>query len=275
MYDTIVSFVEQYKEQIASVLLMALTLSFMFTFEHLTDVVLVCSLLMTSLLYKRDTSIRKIYQNLWHEGRIFFILIGLVGVGYLVSTLFTGMHRESFTVVRKTVQWMVYPIVLTFFLGSISKRTETIIKVVVGGSIIFMCINLLYQGLVLHINRPYEWVSHYYSNTSAGLISCLLFLFFTKRFANTISYKLTTFIILLLSGGALAILKSRGALVAMGFAIMIMFIYGGISFFQHKKQWLLRESYILLFIGIISIIFIPVSSQDNMLLRSKDAVIGI
>lgn len=275
MYDTIVSLVEQYKEQIASVLLMALTLSFMFTFEHLTDVVLACSLLMTSLLYKRDTSIRKIYQNLWHEGRIFFILIGLVGVGYLVSTLFTGMHRESFTVVRKTVQWMVYPIVLTFFLGSISKRTETIIKVVVGGSIIFMCINLLYQGLVLHINRPDEWITQNYCNISAGIISCLLFFFFTKRFTNNTYYKVLSISILVLSGAALAVLKSRGAFFALGAAIICMFIYGIVSLIKHRTQVFFKWSYILLALSFIGILFIPMASQDNMVQRTKDSVIGI
>lgn len=276
MLKYVSSYIEVHKEIIASILLGLLTVSFMFTFSHLTDVVLVCTILLTGILYKRDSSIKYIYKLLWHEGRIFFCLLGIVGVAYMISTAFTGWHRESLTAVRKTIQWVLYPVVLTFILGSISNRTECVIKNVLSGSLFIMFCDLLYQALVLHIPRPDEWISGYYCNISSGIIASLLFLFFTKKFASNTNYKALMIIILLGSVATLGVLESRGALMGLLAASICMCIYGGYCRLRRKPQSISLICYVILGIGIITMLCLPlVSTQTNLKVRTENALISM
>lgn len=252
------------KPVISSIFLALLVISYMFGLSGIiSNIITELCLVIGIVMYRYDENIKEILQNIWQEGKIFLLLIMGIAVTFSISIWGNEIGGESFHFLKQYIQYLLFPIFAISFLGSLCKNPEIWIKRVIAIAIIILTIVLLYQAIVLHMNRPYAWYGiNNVVNWLACMIGMFLFLYMAKDKNVNRKDELLYGCMALCAGISLVLIKSRGAFLGVTVALSFFCIYCGIYYFKHKVQICSIMRNVLFVIGIIVGLLLPMQQQS-------------
>lgn len=205
-------------------ILCLLTFAYMFTISSISYIIFGLYIIYLSCF----SEIREKYTYIFKEEKVILLLIILTAIGGIISNIGTSASVHSYTLLRQRIEWMLIPFLLG---GSISvlpislKRSCLYIHYTCAACLAFIALNILYQGILLHIPRPFEWLSHDYCNTIAGIIAFSIFCFFSNYLVEKRKNKVFISIIWVLCIGALYVLETRGAVLGFIVSICLIVLY--------------------------------------------------
>lgn len=209
---------------IISIGLCLLTFSYIFTISSISYIILGLYL---AYFIANWQNIKKKYNSIFLENKVILALIILVGISCFISSSVIGAEFHSYRLLRQRIEWMLVPFLLGSSISILPmsvKKSCMYVYYTCAICLIFISINLLYQGFFLHVFRPSEWLSHDYCNTIAGIIAFCMCCSFCDLVRTTYE-KLFISIVWILCIGALYVLETRGAIVGIIFSICIIVIY--------------------------------------------------
>lgn len=243
-----ISTLASHKNFISACILGLLTFSYIFTLSNITYIILGASILYGIYGYRKDTDMRRLTMHIGRHCNVFFLLMIATGVAWAAGTVYMGGNIK---LVFQRIEWMIYPLFLGCFWGCLCPSAIAAVKKVTAVSLLFIFVNIIYQAEVLHIYRPFEWLSRDYCNTIAGIISFLLFAFVTTDWnTNKLHKALTVF----LFAGALVtlvVLQTRGALLGVAAAFGAIIIYGIGCYIRKSALLVSKFIYIVLVCGML------------------------
>lgn len=225
-----------------------LTFSYIFTLSSITYIILGLSIIYAIYIFKNDKNTFKWLPCIWKYSRIFFLFIVMIGIIWVAGTIYSGGNIK---LICQRMEWMIYPLFLGCFWGCLCFHAISLVKKVTAGSVLFIFCNISYQAMVLHISRPFEWLSNDYCNTIAGIIIFLLFSFVTIDWNKNKWYKIFTVILYISALWTLIVLQSRGALLGAMVAFGVMIVYGMICYIRQRAFFISKFIYVLLISSIV------------------------
>ena len=245
---SVISTLASHKHFITTCILGLLTFSYIFTLSNITYIILGASILYVIYGYRKDANIRQLTTHIWRHCHIFFLLMIVTGVAWAAGTAYMG---GSIKLVSQRMEWMIYPLFLGCFWSCLCPNAASTIKKVAAGSLLFIFGNIIYQAEVLHISRPFEWLSRDYCNTIAGIIGFLLFAFVTTDWNTNKRYKALTGFLFVGALATLAVLQTRGALLGVAVAFGAVIIYGLACYIRKSALLVSKFVYVLLVCGML------------------------
>ncbi len=209
---------------IVSIGLCLLTFSYIFTISSISYIVLGLYLVYVIATWQ---NVKKICSFVFLENKTIVALIILFGISCFISSIAIGAEFHSYRLLRQRIEWMLVPFLLGSSISILpmsEKKSCMHVYYTCAICLIFISINLLYQGFFLHIFRPSEWLSHDYCNTIAGIIAFCMCCSFCDLIRTTYE-KLFISIVWILCISALYVLETRGAIVGIFFSICIVVVY--------------------------------------------------
>ena len=243
-----ISTLASHKHFISTCILGLLTFSYIFTLSNITYIILGESILYVIYGYRKDANMRQLTAHIWQHCHIFFLLMIVTGVAWSAGTVYMG---GSLKLVSQRMEWMIYPLFLGCFWSCLCPNTAGTIKKVAAGSLLFIFGNIIYQAEVLHIYRPFEWLSRDYCNTSAGIIGFLLFAFVTVDWNTSKRNKALTGLLFAGALATLVVLQTRGVILGVAAAFGAVIIYGIACYIRKSALLVSKFVYVLLVCGML------------------------
>lgn len=254
-----------------AVIIAVLTFAYTFYLKSVVNGAIFVGLAAAAYHYIRYGSIREAGFRLWQEGRIYLFLMVLVSLSFFISTAASGGLPGSYRYANQFSQWMFVPFFVILFMGYRNKWAEPAIYAVIIFLLLFTGAGLLYQHLVMKVERPIGWLYTISPNITAGTVILLApFVFLMPGRSRYI--RPVTCLAGLLVGISIMLTGSRGALAGLLAALAAAVCWG---IFLRSKTLLNRRYYveiIFVAIGLLAGFYLSAHNAGN---RMEDTINNI
>lgn len=260
------------------IILCLLIFAYMFTISSISYIILGLYIIYFLGFF---SEIREKYTYVFKEEKVILLLIALTAIGGIISNVGASASVHSYALLRQRMEWVLIPFLLG---GSISvlpislQRSCQCIHYMCVTCLAFIALNILYQGILLHIPRPFEWLSHDYCNTIAGIITFSMFCLLSNHLMEKRKNKVFVSGTWILCIGALYVLETRGAILGFIVSLCLIVLYVIVCKtmnFQYKLSAFFVKLIFISFFSMLVIGLIGLHFHNNIANRMCNSISSI